>query len=58
MKTYSAIIEEDENGDAILPLPPEMLLELGWKEGDTLDWKNNGDGTYSLVKIGEGNDSL
>ena len=50
-KTYTAIIEEDNNGDAIIPLPQEMLDELEWKEGDTIDWKDNGDGTFSLSKI-------
>lgn len=24
------------DGDAIVPLPDDMLLELGWFEGDTL----------------------
>jgi hypothetical protein len=49
-KTYTATVEEDENGDAIIPLPPEMLEELGWKEGDTIDWKDNGNGSFSLTK--------
>jgi hypothetical protein len=51
MKKFVATVEEDENGDPIIPLPEEMLAELGWKEGDTLDWKKNDDGTYSLSKI-------
>ena len=25
------------DGDAIIPLPDDMLLELGWFEGDTLN---------------------
>lgn len=50
-KIYTATVEEDENGDAIIPLPPDMLEELGWKEGDTIDWKDNGDGSYSIVKL-------
>lgn len=39
MKTYtSKVVEIMENGDAILELPQEMLDELGWKEGDVLDF--------------------
>jgi len=25
------------DGDAIVPLPDDILLELGWEEGDTLN---------------------
>lgn len=32
-------LEEDpETGDLILPFPDDMLDELGWQEGDTLEW--------------------
>lgn len=27
----------DESGDAVLELPDELLLQLGWDEGDTLE---------------------
>jgi hypothetical protein len=44
-------LEEDpESGDLILPFPEDMLKEVGWKEGDTLDWKDNKDGTFSITK--------
>jgi hypothetical protein len=26
------------------------MEETGWKTGDTLDWKDNGDGTFSMTK--------
>lgn len=39
MKTYtSKVVDILENGDAIIELPQEMLDELGWKEGDELDF--------------------
>jgi hypothetical protein len=38
MSNYTVRIEEDENGDLILPLPDEMLKELGWGVGTTLYW--------------------
>jgi formylmethanofuran dehydrogenase subunit D len=38
MKTFTAkVVEICDNGDAIIELPPELLEEIGWKEGDTLD---------------------
>ena len=33
-----------------MPLPKDLLEEMGWKEGDTLDWKDNKDGSFSLSK--------
>jgi hypothetical protein len=50
-KNWIVTIEEDpETGDAILPFPPEMLKQVGWKEGDELDWIDNSDGTWSIQK--------
>ena len=49
--SYIVTIEKDpETGDLILPLPDKLLKEAGWKTGDTLDWKDNGDGTFSMTK--------
>lgn len=42
--------EDPETGDAILEFPPDLLANAGWQEGDTLEWKDNGDGTWSLTK--------
>jgi len=36
--------------DGILTFPDEMLESLGWKEGDVLQWIDNKDGSFSLVK--------
>jgi len=49
-KTYQVAVQEDENGDIILPFPDALLAEMGWEEGDILNWKDNGDGTFSLFK--------
>ncbi len=43
-------IQEDENGELILPLGDNVCEELGWKIGDTLDWKDNGDGSWTVTK--------
>ena len=46
MKSWTLTINED----GILPLPQDLLNEMGWKEGDTINWIDNKDGTWSLVK--------
>jgi hypothetical protein len=48
-KTWSVTIEEDGE-DLILPLPQEMLDQVGWMIGDNLEWHNRGDGTWEIQK--------
>ena len=53
MKTFtSKVVEICDNGDAILELPDELLNEMGWKEGDTLDISEK-DGKIIIKKIDE-----
>lgn len=48
---WTAKVEEDnETGDLVLAFPDDMLRQLGWVEGDTLQWIDNNDGTWSLRK--------
>ena len=52
-KTFtSKVLEICDNGDAIVELPPELLEEMGWKEGDTLDISDK-DGKIIIKKIDE-----
>jgi bifunctional DNA-binding transcriptional regulator/antitoxin component of YhaV-PrlF toxin-antitoxin module len=39
--------------DGILTFPDDIMEELGWKEGDLLQWIDNNDGSFSLVKHDE-----
>lgn len=51
-KTYTSYIEEDwDTGDFIIPLPLKLLDEQGWGIGTVLDWKDNGDGTWTITKV-------
>lgn len=50
MSKYTTSIEY-ENDESYITFPEEMLEELGWDVGDTLSWKDNGDGTYSITKV-------
>lgn len=43
----------DEEG--ILTLPDELIEKLGWKEGDDLEWIDQGNGSFLLVKINDSN---
>ena len=53
MKTFtSKVLEICDNGDAIIELPPELLEEMGWKEGDTLDISDE-NGKIIIKKIDE-----
>ena len=35
---YHCVVQEDENGDAYIVFPDEMIKDLGWAVGDTLEW--------------------
>lgn len=37
MKSWTAYVQQDGD-DLILPLPDDLLEEMGWKEGDVLIW--------------------
>jgi hypothetical protein len=51
MKTWTITLEQDpETGDLILPFTDEMLDLTKFKEGDTLLWTDNKDGSWSLTK--------
>ena len=39
--------------DGALTFPEDFLKEVGWKEGDVLQWVDNNDGSFSLVKSDE-----
>lgn len=50
MKKWTAYVEQDGE-DLVLPLPDEILDELGWKTGDTLVWDVNEEtGAITLSK--------
>jgi hypothetical protein len=42
---------EDNSGDLVMPLPQEMLDQVGWVEGDTLEWIDNKDGSWGIQKV-------
>jgi hypothetical protein len=54
MTRYSfvrTIVEDPEHpGEMLLDLGDELCEQMGWKPGDTIVWKDNGDGTFTLKK--------
>ena len=42
---------KQENGYQYIELPKSLLRKVGWKIGDTIDWHDNKDGTWSLLKV-------
>lgn len=58
-KSWRVTLEEDpETKELVLPLPEESLKELGWQIGDTLEWSDNKDGSWSLSKKDTGDENL
>jgi hypothetical protein len=35
---YTVTLDEDENGDLLMPIPADFLDSLGWQEDDLLEW--------------------
>jgi antitoxin component of MazEF toxin-antitoxin module len=53
---YTSIVEADENGELYLVIPDDLIKELDWKEGDTLNWNIEGDTVILSRKEAEKND--
>lgn len=49
-KSYVVKLEQDENGDLLLPFPDELLNDMGWKEGTELDWKILENGSVEITE--------
>ena len=39
--------------DGMLTIPDDMLEQLGWNVGDVLEFIDNNDGSFSVVKVDE-----
>ena len=42
--SYFVELQEDDNGDLILPIPEEVIETLDWQDGTLLTWDIKGDG--------------
>ena len=51
-KKYTAeVIYNETTDEFVLPLPEDILNEVKWQEGDTLRWKDNLDGSFTLERV-------
>jgi bifunctional DNA-binding transcriptional regulator/antitoxin component of YhaV-PrlF toxin-antitoxin module len=44
MTGYIIEVQENNSGDLFIEFPDELIDELGWQEGDILNWDLKGDG--------------
>ena len=52
------VIQKDpETGELYLELPKKTLKKLGWSEDDELEWVENPDGTWQVIKVEKKNES-
>jgi antitoxin component of MazEF toxin-antitoxin module len=42
--SYFVELQENDNGDLILPIPEEVIETLDWQDGTLLTWDIKGDG--------------
>ena len=50
--SYTVTLEGDDE-ECYLPLPDELLDNLGWYENDILEWIVNDDNTITIRKVVE-----
>lgn len=50
MQSWILDVQENEDGELFIQLTEDMLEASGFKIGDTFDWKDNGDGSFTLIK--------
>lgn len=48
---YEVILNEDpDTGDLILPIPPELMQQMNWVEGDELSFDLDDKGRWIISK--------
>ena len=52
MKKNPHILQvKEQDGYQYIELPDSLMEKMRWKIGDTIDWQDNKDGSWSLLKI-------
>lgn len=44
------IQEDPVTGEQFIELPQRLLIQLGWEEGDELEWIEGADGSWTVQK--------
>lgn len=51
-ESSTLVIQEDpDTGEPFIELPQRLLEQLGWKEGDDLQWVEGTDGSWTIKKV-------
>jgi hypothetical protein len=51
MISCTVTLETDPTtGELVMPLPPDILAQVGWDIGDTLIWEDMKNGSWKLTK--------
>jgi hypothetical protein len=50
MSKWTLEVQESPTGDQFIEFPPEALEQVGWKDGDEIEWTDLGNGSWSLKK--------
>ena len=53
MKTSHTLEVKEKDGYLYIELPNSLMKKMGWKTGDAIDWHDNKDGTWSLLKVAD-----
>ncbi|MDA9374082.1 AbrB/MazE/SpoVT family DNA-binding domain-containing protein [bacterium] len=57
-QSSTLVVQEDPTtGELFIELPERLLRQLGWKEGDGLEWLEQPDGSWAINKIIEDEES-
>ena len=49
---YEVISQQDkENDDVLIPIPPVLLEQLGWREGDEIEIGLDSTGKYIFTRV-------
>ena len=51
-ESSTLVVQEDpDTGDLFIELPQRLLKQLGWNEGDDLQWIQDPNGNWTIKKV-------
>jgi len=51
VKKWILPVEPDPSGEYFITFPDDLLEAANLKEGDEVEWQNQGDGSYKMIKV-------
>jgi hypothetical protein len=51
MKKPIKIEVKEQDGYQYIEIPDSLMKKMKWRIGETIDWHDNKDGTFSLLKV-------